>query len=269
MRALVARWQHGDAHVDLGTSDAVRVIISLRGGHVVRLGRGLGTSRKIHAGSVSVFGAGATTDIEIEGKADVVQIFIDPARLNEVAGGDFVCVPSFDDHDPTLQAAALRLFVGAQAGEPDNELLLESTLSRIMDHLARRQASYPRARWIGGLAHGAMRRVEELISDRLATPEMPAPTIVELATTAGLSVDHFIRAFKRSTGNTPHQHVMARRIESAMDLLRRPECSVAEVADGVGYASPSHFVASFRRRLGVSPGTYRTAIQAASTRSES
>jgi AraC family transcriptional regulator len=105
-----------------------------------------------------------------------------------------------------------------------------------------------------------MRRVEELISDRLGTAETPALSIVELATSAGLSVHHFIRAFKRSTGNTPHQYVMARRIECAMDLLGGPEGSVAEVAHSVGYASPSHFVASFRRRMGVTPGTYRAAV---------
>jgi AraC family transcriptional regulator len=104
-----------------------------------------------------------------------------------------------------------------------------------------------------------MRRVEELISDRLGTAET-TPSIVELATSAGLSVHHFIRAFKRSTGNTPHQHVMARRIECSMNLLRRPEGSVAEVAHRLGYASPSHFVASFRRRMGVTPGTYRAAV---------
>jgi hypothetical protein len=50
------------------------------------------------------------------------------------------------------------------------------------------------------------------------------------------------------------------RSERAMGLLAQPDHSVAEVADSTGYASPSHFVASFRQRLGVTPGTYREAV---------
>jgi AraC family transcriptional regulator len=257
-RASVARWQVGDRQVRLDTSDAVRVILSLRGGHVLR--QGAGSSQRIVAGSVSVFPAETTTDLEIEGVADVVQIFIDPTCLDEVIGGDSACVPPVGHHDPELRAGALQLFVAAHEPDPDNDLLMESALWRLVEHLARRTPSYSRERWIGGLAPCAMRRVEELISDRLGTAETPALSIVELATSAGLSVHHFIRAFKRSTGNTPHQYVMARRIECAMDLLGGPEGSVAEVAHSVGYASPSHFVASFRRRMGVTPGTYRAAV---------
>ena len=257
-RAWVARWQFGDAQIRLDTSDAVRVILSLRGGHVLRQGGGAGSSQSIVAGSVSVFAAETTTDLEIEGDVDVVQIFIDPTCLDEVTGGA-ACVAPFDYHDPELRAGALQLFVAAHGHDPDNELLMESALWRLVEHLVSRAPSYRRERWIGGLPHCAMRRIEELISDRLGTAET-APSIAELAASAGLSVHHFIRAFKRSTGYTPHQHVTRRRVECAMDMLGRRERSIGEVAGSVGYASPSHFVASFRRSMGVTPGTYRAAV---------
>jgi AraC family transcriptional regulator len=256
-RASVARWQYGDTQLRLDASDAVRVVLSLRGGHVVR--HGAGSSRSVGAGSLCVFAAETTTDLEIEGETDVVQIFIDPTCLDEVTGGADTSVLSFDRHDPELRAGTLQLLVAAHAQDPDNNLPMESALWRLVEYLVRRTPSYRRERWIGGLAHCAMRRVEELIADWLTTAET-APSIVELAASAGLSVHHFIRAFKRSTGNTPHQYVMARRLEGSMDLLRRPEGSVAEVAYRVGYASPSHFVASFRRTMGVTPGAYRAAV---------
>lgn len=259
-RAAIARWQFGNMQIRLDTSDAVRVVLSLRAGHVVRQGRGAGISQSIVAGTVRVYAAETRTDLEIEGDADVVQIFIDPTCLDEVIGGESACILPFDQRDPELQAGVLQIFAAAHAHDPDNDLLMESALSRLVEHLVRRSPSYRRERWIGGLPPWAMRRVEELISCRLGTAGTPALSIVELATSAGLSVHHFIRAFKRSTGNTPHQHVMARRIECAMELLTRPEGSVAEVAHSVGYASPSHLVASFRRRLGVTPGAYRAAV---------
>jgi AraC family transcriptional regulator len=262
-RASVARWQYGDTQLRLDTSDAVRVILSLRGGHVVR--HGAGSSRRVGAGSVYVFAAETPTDLEIEGKTDVVQIFIDPSCIDEVTGGDDTGVLSFDNHDPALRAATLQLFVAAHSQDPDNDLLMESALWRLVEYFVRRTPAYRRERWIGGLAHNAMRRVEELISAWLATAET-APSIVELAASAGLSVHHFIRAFKRSTGNTPHQYVMARRLERSMDLLRGSKGSVAAVACSLGYASSSHFVASFRRTMGVTPGAFRTAVAAHSLR---
>lgn len=256
-RASVARWQYGDTQLRLDTSDAVRVILSLRGGHVVR--HGAGNSQSVRAGGVCVFAAETTTDMEIEGETDVIQLFIDPTCLDEVTGGDDPGVLSFDRHDPELRAGTLQLFVAAHAQDPDNSLLMESAVWRLVEYLVRQTPSYRREQWIGGLAHCSMRRVEDLISHWLATAET-APSIVELAASAGLSVHHFIRAFKRSTGSTPHQYVMARRLECSMDLLRRPEGSVAEVAYSVGYGSPSHFVASFRRKMGVTPGAYRAAV---------
>lgn len=256
-RASVARWQHNGAQIRLDASDAVRVNLTLSGGQIVRQGRGVGNSQHMVAGSVSVFAAKTTTDLEIEGETDVVQIFIEPSCFEEVMGGA-ACTSPFDHHDPELRAGAFQLFVAARAHDQDNDLLMESALWRLVEHLVRRTSAYRRERWIGGLPHRALRRVEELISDRLSTAE--TPSIAELASSAKLSVHHFIRAFKRSTGYTPHQHVMRRRIERAMNMLRRPECSVAQVSGSVGYASPSHFVSSFRRGMGVTPGAYRASV---------
>jgi AraC family transcriptional regulator len=259
-QALIARWKHGDARVETNAADAVRVCLSLRGGHTVRVGRGSHPAKTIVGGSVSVFAADRYSDVQIEGQADVVQIFIDPTYLNDAAGSHVVYEPSFDFHDAELQAAALRLFVSARGGSPDDDLLMETTLWRIVEHLVAHHTPGRPTRLHGGMACGAMRRVDELIADRFDAADMRSPTIDDLAGAAGMSVSHFIRVFRQSTGATPHQHVLARRIERAMGLLARPECSVAEVADRTGYASPSHFVASFRQRLGVTPGTYRDAI---------
>jgi AraC family transcriptional regulator len=256
-RASVVRWQFRDTELRLDTSDAVRVVLSVSGGHIVR--QGTGSSRRVGAGSVCVFAAETPTDLEIEGKTDVVQIFIDPSCIDEVTGGDGAGALSFDYYDPELRAGALQLFVAAYAQDPDNNLLMESALCRLVEYLVKRAPTYRRERWIGGLAHSAMRRVEELISAWLASPET-APSLVELAASAGLSVHHFIRAFKRSTGSTPHQYIMTRRLERSMDLLRRSEGSVTAVADCLGYSSSSHFVASFRRIMGVTPGAFRAAV---------
>jgi AraC family transcriptional regulator len=255
--AIVARWKHGDARVETNAADALRVCLSLRGGHTVRHVGGTQAARTIVGGSVSVFAPDRYSHLQIEGQADVVQIFIDPAYLYEAVGLHVVYEPSLDFHDAELQAAALRLFVSARGGRPDDGLLMETNLWRIVEHLVARHRTKGHR---GGMALGAMRRVDELITSRLDSGAGRAPSLGDLAAAAGMSVSHFIRAFKQSIGATPHQHVLTRRIERAMGLLALPDHSVADVADSTGYASPSHFVASFRQRLGVTPGTYREAI---------
>jgi hypothetical protein len=73
-RASVARWQHSGAQIRLDASDAVRVIFAVRGGHVLRQGRGVGKSQRMVAGSVSVFAAKPRQTWRSEGETDVVQI---------------------------------------------------------------------------------------------------------------------------------------------------------------------------------------------------
>jgi AraC family transcriptional regulator len=87
-----------------------------------------------------------------------------------------------------------------------------------------------------------------------------SPTLDQLAGAVCLSVNHFIRAFHQQTGVTPHRHVVLRRLERGITLLKKPGKSVAEVADGVGFATPAHFVATFRRTMGVTPGAFQAAL---------
>ncbi|MEO8882299.1 MAG: helix-turn-helix transcriptional regulator [Devosia sp.] len=126
-----------------------------------------------------------------------------------------------------------------------------------MNHSGRR----PQAHRFGGLARAAHRRVNDVILASLDDATSQPPTLDKLADAACLSVNHFIRAFRQQMGVTPHRYVVLRRLERGIALLKKPGMSVAEVADGMGFATPAHFVATFRRTMGVTPGALRTALQ--------
>jgi AraC family transcriptional regulator len=259
---VVARWRHSGAEVDIGASDVVRVAVSLQDGQNVRLQTGNVASRaNIKVGGVGVMPAHQRTQIEIQGEADILQIFLRETILDAAVDRQFACLALFNSHDSELQAAAMQLFVAASRGDPDDSLLLESGVHRIaarlLDH---RELETPQpAR--GGLGGAARRRVDDMITAALEDTAAPTPTLGQLANAASLSINHFIRAFRQQTGMTPHRQVVLRRLERGITLLKKPGISVAEVADDVGFATSAHFVATFRRTMGVTPGAFRTALQ--------
>jgi transcriptional regulator GlxA family with amidase domain len=105
----------------------------------------------------------------------------------------------------------------------------------------------------GGLSPRTLQRVRDYIEAHIEDNiELDA-----LAAAAGLSVFHFARAFKQSTGVTPHSYLLQRRIKRAQDLLTGTDLPVARIAFATGFADQSHLARHFRAQLGVSPSAFR------------
>ena len=82
--------------------------------------------------------------------------------------------------------------------------------------------------------------------------------VSDLASVAGLSVSQFSRAFKKCTGQSPHQYLLHHRLQRAREMLaRNRRSSIAEIAYECGFSSQSHMTDLFRAKLGVTPGNYR------------
>ena len=79
-----------------------------------------------------------------------------------------------------------------------------------------------------------------------------------LAARAGWSGFHFLRWFRAVTGQTPRQVVIATRLRAAAVLLRTTRRPLLEIALDAGFGDASHFMASFARAFGMSPGRYRS-----------
>jgi AraC-like DNA-binding protein len=105
----------------------------------------------------------------------------------------------------------------------------------------------------GGLAAGAIRRVREHIEAHLGD----SMDLATLAAVAGLSIHHFARGFKQSTGVTPHHYLTQKRVERAQDMLVHSALSLSEIAYAVGFSDQSHLARHFRQMLGTTPGQFR------------
>jgi AraC-like DNA-binding protein len=115
----------------------------------------------------------------------------------------------------------------------------------------RRQMPAPTHR--GGLPPGAMRRVHDHVDAHLSE----SIDLAELSAIAGLSIFHFARQFKLSTGVAPHHYLVRRRIERARDMLVGTELSLSDVAFATGFSDQSHLTRHFRQIVGMTPGQFR------------
>ncbi len=255
--AVIARWRHLNGRLRISTADAIRVCLSLSTGQQVRHAeRDRSLSKSVLAGDVIVLRPGIPTETALEGDAEVVQIFIEPESLGQAAShtvtGRLVAAPG-----DALKRAVIQLFVAARHDDWRSSCVAERRLRQeVRDLLAspvddEREPEQPPV---------AISRAERLIAEAMDRPDSASPTLRELAATARLSTNHFIRSFRRTRGTTPHQLVMTRRCQRAMDLLRQPDLTVADVSDAAGYSSPAYFIASFRQQLGVTPGAYQRAV---------
>jgi AraC-like DNA-binding protein len=177
----------------------------------------------------------------------------DEARAPRV--GDLRHRPGVSVHDPVVRHLLSSLLPYISKPSDAHTLFLDHVAMALTTHVA---CAYGGMRPLGdatrgGLAPWQERRAKELMRTSL-NEEVP---LTRLAGECGLSVRHFARAFRRSTGVAPHRWLLQCRVERARELLTYREMSLADVALSCGFADQSHFTRLFRAMVGVSPGTWR------------
>ncbi|WP_138467654.1 helix-turn-helix domain-containing protein [Poseidonocella sp. HB161398] len=105
----------------------------------------------------------------------------------------------------------------------------------------------------GTLAPWQIRRVIAHAEAHLAS----AIAVEELAGIAGLSTGHFSRAFKASTGETPHGFLIRLRLRRAQERMLAGDEPLGEVAAACGFTDQAHMTRLFRRHVGDTPFLWR------------
>ena len=202
------------------------------------------------------FPEGVDAEGELTGKGayDCAGVFIDPAFLSATAKQALATPRSGFSHE-ALGRAFDELV--DELAEPDEvfPMFTDGWAMQALAYVARafRQPELIQAPTGSGLAPWQLRRAKEMFRSDLAM-NLPLQHVAEACK---LSVSHFARAFKASTGVPPHQWLMVARIEMARDLLVRSAVSLVDIAGMCGFADQSHFSRAFARVMGSSPGAWR------------
>ncbi|KAB8287532.1 AraC family transcriptional regulator [Bifidobacterium ramosum] len=80
----------------------------------------------------------------------------------------------------------------------------------------------------------------------------------DVAAAGGVSRSQCCILFRKYVGRTPNEYLTERRVEEARRLLRETNGSITEIARACGFSTASYFVNVFRKRVGVTPGAFRS-----------
>ena len=78
-----------------------------------------------------------------------------------------------------------------------------------------------------------------------------------LASLINLSLPHFQRKLRMSTGFSPYDYLQRLKIAKAQELLADSEMSITDISHFLGYSSSQHFSGVFKQYTGQTPSVFR------------
>jgi AraC family transcriptional regulator len=257
----ISYWRHDPLH-DVVQPMVDHVVMTFPAGSQ-RFERRTGKSIEVgtvRPGVVTIIPAGSTSRWDIPQSLSVVQLYLPHKTLERVAGEARTATPGdllerSGHPDPITSRLLLSAADALEGSEALDTLFRQQLIDLLATRLLAAHAGSPITVQpvMGGLSPTALlRAIERLRSDSDADVSLAA-----LASDAGLSRFHFCRAFKESTGLSPHAWLRQHRLEQAMNMLRDTDASVVSVAAALGYGSQTAFAAAFRKLTGATPSDWR------------
>jgi AraC family transcriptional regulator len=214
-------------------------------------------------GTLFLTGPGEMPARHSKGEVEFLAMEIDPklvlwAADELVAARPFEVQRLYAVHDEQLRYIMLTLHSELLANCPSGRLFgeymgLSFATALLINHStgATRLSQYR-----SGLSPYKLRQITEYIGDNLSNNL----SLAEMANLLQMGPCHFARAFKESTGLSPHQYVLRRRVEHALQRLKETRTNLADIAYDLGFSSQGHFTTVFSKIVGVSPSSYREQV---------
>lgn len=215
-------------------------------------------------GSIAVLPANSGASFwRWRGRKDSLHVFLEPKLVARVASTSFELDPGRGlvrpldaSFVPELYAAMLAVDTELSTRGTGGPLLIESLANALAVYLIRHLMNPRRLRRRadGPLSRQKLRQITEYIMENLES----GLSLEQMAAIVNVSPYHFVRQFKAATGVSPHQYVIAQRVERAKEVLRTDGAlTLAEVALNAGFYDQSHFCFHFKRFAGVTPAQFR------------
>ena len=173
-----------------------------------------------------------------------------PERMPEAPDPAFFPVPTLFQNVPQIQQTAALLLSEREKGDVYFNELCSAFLKGMLLQLMRQ----PKA------GEKPMPAVVERLKQYLEEHSCERITADNLGRMFGYHPFYLNRLFRRYVHQTIHLYQMHYRIRDACVLLVTTQLSMKEIADRLGFSSPSYFSETFRKLRGVSPMDYRSGM---------
>ena len=178
-------------------------------------------------------------------------------EFSEDAGGariaELACTPGAID--PVLTNLGASLLPTFERPAETSALFVDHLALAVCAHLAQRYGGFrstgPTVK--GGLTARQAERSKAFMAEHCDEDIL----LADVARVCGLSRSYFTKAFKTTTGLTPHQWRQRYRIDKAKAMLLETSTEIAEIAMACGFADQSHLTRVFARLVGDSPASWR------------
>ncbi|MBY9080303.1 AraC family transcriptional regulator [Paenibacillus sp. HN-1] len=140
-----------------------------------------------------------------------------------------------------------------QGDQSYRELLLKGYLCQILFHLLQKEEIHNVKTASDYLNEVRKKKIISFIEENYQN----AVSLNDLANVISLSKEQFCRFFKQSFRSTPINYLNQHRINRAMDLLKRTNLSIIDIAIEVGFDSSNHFSIAFKKTTGMTPSHFR------------
>ena len=219
-------------------------------------------SEQVCTGDIAIIPANAQHKVSWDREGNFTLLFLEPTYVAQIAhesvDADRVeIIPYFATPDPLIYRIGVLLKSELESNGIGSRLYADSLFTALAVNLLRRYSTRkPAVRdFTGGLSKRKLQQAMEYIHENLSEDL----SLREIAALLQMSPNYFTSLFKQSTGLSAHQYVIHCRIEKAKRLMVKPDLSIVEVAQQVGFQSQSHFVNVFRKHTGMTPKIYQKA----------
>jgi AraC-like DNA-binding protein len=252
-----------DRTTPFACEQAFTVQLHLRPVSAVKLwlsGNLVATDPEQEEGSVNVLSLDQQPAFYFGSAFDMVQFYVPRVALDEFADEndgrrcDTLSWP-FGKVDSRLRDVALCLLPVLERPEVSSELYIDHLVLAAYAYIARTYGGIklPPSVIRGGLAPWQLHRAKEMLRANLDGQI----ALSQVARECKLSISHFVRAFKQTTGQPPYRWLLQQRIEVAKELLLHSGLPMVEIALKCGFADQACFIRAFRKLLDTTPGEWR------------
>jgi AraC family transcriptional regulator len=258
-KTAIYRWRGTKDESDFGDIDQLTVISHTGGARKVPVRAGPRCGEHVtRPGCISVLPPRTPVTWEIMGEVHSYSLHFDQGSFDRLIDRDaadlieqirFCCGQEDMLMTSLIEALAQEVENPSEIGPLYADTLADSIALGLIQMSRAREP----ARSIGGLSGRTLARVIDRIEARLEE----GVSLQELAEETGLSRAYFSKAFRQSTGDSPHQYLIKRRLDRARERLESSADPICDIALDCGFSSQAHFTEAFRRRTGHTPHAYR------------